>query len=271
MKPMPHLLRAACLAGALLISSSAPAATLTWTGLGADDNLATGGNWDFGTPPLATDSATFTGFTRNAPVATAGVTYFTVLFDAGAGPFTFSGSALTTGATASPMGGGITNASSNPQVFNNAVSPRSGAMTASTEDLLFNGTFNVGNGGTTAGRHITNDGPRSIYYNTLQGSGTDSTAGGFLYRMGAGTTFLYGSSPSWNGRLVIRNGSVVVNNNNSLGSTTGTTLIESSGGGTVWDGRLVLSNNVTLPGELHPRLPPARLPQRRPHPQRCGQ
>jgi fibronectin-binding autotransporter adhesin len=246
MKTMPHLLRTACLTGALLISFTAPAATFTWTGLGADDNLATGGNWDVGTPPTGTDSAVFTGFTRNAPVATAGVAYFTVLFDAGAGPFTFSGSAWVTGTT-TPSGGGITNASGYPQVFNNAVNPRCGAMTASTEDIFFNGSFNVGNGGTSAGRHITNDGPRNIFYSVLAGGGTDTSTGGHLYRMGAGTTFLYGSSPSWNGRLVIRNGSVVVNNNNSLGSTTGTTLIESSGGGTVWDGRLVLSNNVTLP------------------------
>lgn len=251
MKTTLALLRAAGLSAALLLAARTPAATQTWNGFGADNNLPTPENWDTGTAPLATDNVVFSGFTRTNPVASAALSYFTMSFDGSAGPFTIGGaSAITTGTTG-PAGGGITNASPYPQVFTCPVNPRCGVMSANTADLIFNGAYNVGNGGTSAGRHITNDGPRNIYYNTtLAGSGTDSSAGGWLYKLGTGTTFLNGSSPAWNGRIVIRFGSIAITNNNALGSTTGITLIDSSGGAAVWDGKLILSNNLTVPEPL---------------------
>jgi autotransporter-associated beta strand protein len=51
----------------LVASSTAQAATLTWSGAGANDNWSTTANWG-GTAPVAQDVLTFSGMTRLTPV-----------------------------------------------------------------------------------------------------------------------------------------------------------------------------------------------------------
>lgn len=232
---------------ALLALAAAPAsaALITWSGAGADDNLATPGNWFGDVAPVATDDVVFTGATRVTPISTS-QTFLSITFDSSASAFTLSGAALVTGTT-TPSGGSVTNASSFPQTFNCGFQPRVGTLLASGGDIILNGSFNVGNGGNGTGRNITVDGAQNVIVNTaLTGTGTDSSAGGQLLKNGAGTLYLNGSSPAWTGKITINVGGLVITNANALGSSAGTTVINSSGGAGILDGRLVLSNNLTL-------------------------
>lgn len=224
---------------------SASGATFTWSGLGTDDNLATPDNWVGGSPPTATDDVVFTGSIRNNPVST-GQQYLTITFDAAANPFVIGGTSIQTGTTA-PAGGSVTNFSPFAQTFNCSLQPRTGTLFASGGDIILNGGFNIGNGGNSSGRNVTVAGGRDVIVNTaLTGTGTDSSAGGQLTKAGSGTLFLNGSSPAWNGKINLQIGALVITNNDGLGSSSGSTVIASSGGSAVWDGRLILSNNLTL-------------------------
>lgn len=232
------------LANALTLTASA--ASFTWVGAGADDYLNNALNWAGGVAPTSADDVIFTGFVRNSPTASVAQIYFTVTFDAGAGPFVISGSTITTGTT-TPSGGNVTNLSSYGQTFNCSLAPRTGTFLASGGDIILNGGFNVGNGGSSSGRNVTVDGTKNVVVNTaLTGTGTDTSAGGQLIKNGAGILFLNGSSPSWNGKITLNLGSLVITNNNGLGSASGSTVINSSGGSAVWDGKLILSNSLTL-------------------------
>lgn len=79
---------AAAIALTLLLTGLSDGAVRTWTGGGADDNWSTGGNWG-GTAPAPGDELHFAGSTRLNPVndISGGTSFYSITFDAGAGPF----------------------------------------------------------------------------------------------------------------------------------------------------------------------------------------
>src|SRR3569623_81054 len=78
-----------------LLIPLAQAATLTWTGGGANDNWSTAGNWG-GTAMNATgDLIQFTGSTRLTPVNDFATSVIGITFLSGAGAFTLSGNTIT--------------------------------------------------------------------------------------------------------------------------------------------------------------------------------
>src|SRR5688500_8084370 len=83
---------------AILSVLPAGAATLTWTGGGADDLWSTPDNWG-GTAPMPGDSLIFTTTTRlnNTNNFTSGTLFSGVTFDLPAGPFSLNGSPITLG------------------------------------------------------------------------------------------------------------------------------------------------------------------------------
>src|SRR3954469_8975325 len=98
----------AAIASFSLIQFNTSAASFTWNGLGADDNLLTGANWVGGAAPSAVaDIAFFTGAPpRVGPIVSAPTQLSGITFDAAtAAAFTFGGtSTLTLGAAASSAG-----------------------------------------------------------------------------------------------------------------------------------------------------------------------
>ena len=79
-------IRAAILVVVIGAFLPAAAATVTWTGNGADDNWSTGANWG-GTAPVAGDALVFAGTTRLTPNndLTASTSFSSITFNAGAG------------------------------------------------------------------------------------------------------------------------------------------------------------------------------------------
>jgi autotransporter-associated beta strand protein len=66
-----------------------------WTGLGANNNWSTAGNWDNGVEPIFPIDLTFAGSTRlNNVNDLAGISANSLTFDAAAGPFVLNGSSL---------------------------------------------------------------------------------------------------------------------------------------------------------------------------------
>ncbi|MBA3936181.1 MAG: autotransporter-associated beta strand repeat-containing protein [Planctomycetes bacterium] len=92
-----------------------PAATVTWSGAGGDDNWSTAANWG-GTAPVAGDDLVFAGTTRATPNnnLTAATSFASITFSAGATAFTIGGNSIT-------LAGNLTNSSSAAQVINLAV------------------------------------------------------------------------------------------------------------------------------------------------------
>lgn len=91
---------AVCLAMALLVGLSAPAAAQTWTGNGADDNWTTPDNWDpTGIPAsdLVNTDLLFDGATRLTPVADNPWSLHSMSFAETAGAFVIGGQTLTLG------------------------------------------------------------------------------------------------------------------------------------------------------------------------------
>lgn len=102
---------------------------------------------------------------------------------------------------------------------------------------------NIGGGLATAGRNLTVTGPaNTTIEGTLQGAGTQASAGGHLIKEGFGTLFLNNASPAWEGRIVINGGAVRINKPASLGSALADTTI--AGGAST--GHLGLVGNIVV-------------------------
>lgn len=66
-KEMSKMMKAILFVGSVALAGFAQAATLVWTGGGADDNFSTPENWDPVQAPATGDSLTFAGETRTTP------------------------------------------------------------------------------------------------------------------------------------------------------------------------------------------------------------
>ena len=245
----------------------AQGATFTWNGGGANDSIGTGANWIGGVAPATagSDDWVFTGATRLSPLNDYGpprfllgaTSAFNIFFDANAQAFTLGGSTITMG-NANPAGGNITNNSAFTQTFATGVSPRTGTISANTADIVFNGSFSMGNTpNLQGGRGSTIAGSHNVFFN----SGIFN--GGFLVTNGTGTTFLKtdntaanpNTTTTWNGTVTINTGNVQISNNNALGDNAaahGTTVAGGTNTGALildgTNGNLTVGEPITLAG-----------------------
>src|SRR5580658_7672558 len=95
--------------------SAARGATITWSGLGTDDNWMTSGNWS--ATPAASDNLVFAGNTQltNNNNFTVGDSFPTITFPSGAGAFVLGGNGITLSASSATA---IVNNSSSPATIN---------------------------------------------------------------------------------------------------------------------------------------------------------
>lgn len=213
----------------------------TWDG---DNNNALNNvlNWNGDTRPIFgatanTDALLFTGL---------GVGIVNVNVDAtsksihvsGALGYTFQGAnplrlGDTTTTSVQPNTGFFTNAST----ANLALTTTGGVFfsfgkldaAASTISVGANSFLDIGNGAATAGRNLTITGANDVTVNgIITGLGTQTSAGGHLYKTGASTLILSGSSAGWDGRIFLNEGNIRINRASSLGSASGDTTL---GGG----------------------------------------
>jgi autotransporter-associated beta strand protein len=132
-----------------------------WDGGGGDDNWSTGANWDFDLAPSAGDALQFAGSTRTSPNNdyTAGTSFASIAFNAGASAFTVGGNAIV-------LASGVANSSANAQTVNLAMT-MAATCTADTTgaDLALGGALGGAGGLTVTGG------------NTLTLSGTNAWNG----------------------------------------------------------------------------------------------
>lgn len=173
------------------------AATLTWTGGGADDNWTTVGNWGPGISIAAGDFLQFSGSTRLGPVnnLAANSNIIGMTFSGTAGAFVLSGNAIN-------LGGDVTTSSSTTlQTINLSM-----RMTNTRQ-------FVVANGGLLVGGVIT------------QSSGAQT-----LSKTGPGTMTLTAAN-TWGGQTSLLQGAIVLSGvSGAIGDGTG---IQVTGGGTL--------------------------------------
>ncbi len=160
----------------IIIANPVSAATFTWDGGGANDNLAAANNWSTNIAPgsdLVNTDLIFDGIVRLTPNVSVAFSANSLVFNnnAAANGFTFGGSTLTIGA------GGISNLDGDTQTFGNQVTigTASSIFDAVAGQLVFNGTVALGtNALSVKGSSVTFGGP-------LTGTGTitKSTTGAF--------------------------------------------------------------------------------------------
>lgn len=226
---------AMAIGAALNMGALARGANIVWSGGGADSNVSNTANWVGGIVPGGGDDAHFAGTVNLSPTVNGADAWLDLVFDSGAGPFVLgplslgsSTNLLTLGNT-SPAGGNITNNSSNTQTINVDVKPRTGTVSATSGDLVFNGVFWAGNtpNRNQSGRFNTFAGNFNIYLNG------PTTYGGGIVENGPGTLFLTNNGNENNGEITINNGAVQINVTNALGLIPGvaaTTVYSTTGG-----------------------------------------
>lgn len=180
------------LVAALASAASAPGATVTWVGLGLNNDWSTILNWSGSLVPAndGTAMVEFGGTTRLSPNISSAWSVDSLTFVSGAGAFTLGGSALTVGA------GGITNASSNLQTISAPV-----AVGAAQ-------TWDSGSAGLTVSGIV---------------SGSAN-----LTKIGTGTLFLSGAN-TFTGTLTVTRGTVRLGTNPS--ATTASLVVNSQTAG----------------------------------------
>lgn len=231
----------------------------TWTG-SANNALNNVSNWVGGTRPTFpadanTDALLFTG---------SGTGTINVNVDATAKSIVISGALGYTFGGALPVRlGDTTTGTTQPNsgfFINNATAPlaitTTGGLFFSFGKLEANGStisvgantpLDIGNGSAAAGRNLTIGGTQNVTVNgLLTGLGTQSSQGGHLFKQGANTLFLNGSSSAWDGRIFIEDGAVRISKATSLGSTVGDTTLP--GGAAV--SRLEITGGIALDEHL---------------------
>jgi len=187
------------------------AATLTWTGLAGDGNVATAGNWSPPVSPAAGDTLLFAGTNSLTPQSAANLSLAAMSFASGAGSFTLGGAGAYTISTAA----GITNNSVNLQTINNDIKlGLDQTWTASSGAMSLGGVVNLNNS------VLTIDGS----FNTTI-SGQITSGGGSLTKNGTGTLTLSGSTANNYGGTTTVNGGTLILAKTSGNAIPGTLVI----------------------------------------------
>ncbi len=215
-------------------SGGVNAATQTWDGGGADNNLSTAANWVGDILPVPADSVIFTGLVRNTPSVSSATTYVGLTFDVNAGAFTFGGAnSITTTGTGAV---GLINNSILTQTFNVPMNFAAGTVNAGgtvatnlTGHLIFNGLVNIGNN--TLTNVIFTGASNTTLAGGITGTGTAGTAGN-IQKTGTGTVFVNTASAAWAGDVFINGGAIRINNASALGSGGGRIETALTSGGT---------------------------------------
>ena len=174
----------------LFTTVPAPAATVTWTGGGTNDNWGTADNWG-GTAPVANDLLAFDGANRlvNTNNLAAGVQFDALAFNSGAGAFTLRGNAIV-------LGGDLANQSTNTQTVSLAMAlPDARTVDAAAGAITLGGAL--------------------------------SGAGG-INKTGPGALTLSGAN-SYAGAVAISNGTLKAGSGSALGAVAGGTTVRSGG------------------------------------------
>ncbi|PTY00598.1 hypothetical protein DB345_00405 [Spartobacteria bacterium LR76] len=193
----------------------------TWTGGGGDGNWSTGGNWQATTAPLAGSNIIFNNNTGTSINVDAAQTTGRMVFQSGAGAFTFTGQQIT-------LGGDLINNSAETQTFQNTIA------------LSYNRTFNATSGDLVFGTAATDTSillsSNSALANTLTFNanhdftvngliGDGAAAGGSIVMSGLGTLTL-GAANTFSGTATLNSGITNIataqslGNQNSLGTNT---------------------------------------------------
>ncbi|MES2594756.1 MAG: autotransporter-associated beta strand repeat-containing protein [Verrucomicrobiota bacterium] len=221
--------------GVLISLTPAQAATLIWTGLGANDGITTTGNWNSGIP-VTGDTLTFAGSTRLTPTLSSPLTLAALSFDATAGTFTLGGAGTYT-LTSSGATFAIANNSTNLQTINNALTlSASQSWSATSGNLTFGGNIS------TAANLLTITGTRVTTIN-----GVISGSAGLTKVSNAGTLALNGAN-TYTGTTTLGSGTsaagtVIIGNDAAFGSSavsTGAVTLQTAGGART------LANNFTV-------------------------
>jgi fibronectin-binding autotransporter adhesin len=188
-------------AGSIAISQ---AATITWSGAGADNNWQTGANWVNGLVPASGDSLVFTGSLRLAPTLSVNRSIGSITFSSTASSFVLGGVGVYTLNSASGI---VNNSVSNVQTISNSlVLGANQNWGTNVGTLVLNG--NISNSGNLL-KIGNNTGITTI-------NGIISGTGGFT-KAGTGTVVLNGAN-TYSGLNTLGAGSVQIGNNSALGT-----------------------------------------------------
>jgi autotransporter-associated beta strand protein len=233
---------------------SAPArliAGVIWDGGGADNKINTPANWDLDMLPDFDGSASklvFSGNTRLTPEINVDIKPLSLRFDAEAGPFAIGGAATITTGTTGTTNGDIINDSAVTQRIDASLLMRRGALNAAAGDLVINGTINVGGGSSSSGRSLTIQGDHDVFLNgPIEGTGTSTSSGGVISKVGNGVWHITSNSPAWAGRIGIDVGVLRISATDALGDPNSRTLVQT--GGSTGKSRLELAGNIVFAPE----------------------
>ena len=201
-----------------------------WDGGGANNNWNTANNWGFNETPKAYDTLVFAGNTRLTPNNnfTAGTQYSGLAFSNNAGAFVIGGNTLNLGQFIS-------------------------SDSATTQTINLNVNLNFATEHFTAARTITVSDSAGMLHINGNISGDANTFA--VTKTGAGTLNLTGNN-TFNGRLLVGGGTLLVNN--TTGSGTGSGNVTVNPGATL-GGNGTISGNVTNNGTLSPGISIGRL------------
>jgi fibronectin-binding autotransporter adhesin len=247
-------------AGMAAFAGQSHAATRTWDGGGADDNVNTAGNWVNDTLPILNagsggpaDDWIFTGSTRTTP----NINVFpsdlaaSFTFDANASAFTInapptsSTNFATLGTTAN---GHVTNNSATIQTLSGNFTDRGGIISANTAPIVINGVWSVGNLGLSS---ITGPNAEDTRTNNFSGQAsiflhTQLTSSGRVLKQGSNTLYIDNDLNDYIGTTRIETGAIQISVPNALGTyfgvrnSRGTTIAGNANG----TGRLELASGT---------------------------
>lgn len=228
MKPRPFFFGRLLLPAAALVSfsGSALAADQTWSGT-TDGNWATGTNWSGGAAPggatggASGDTATFNNNVNTTVTVDATRNIKNILFDTGAGAFSFGGGLLVlTNAGAVTMNAGVANTetiNSNILLSATASSTYSFINNSSTAGANLNITGNVTGQTTATAETLTLGGSNGGTISGVIGNGTQGGSVA-LTKSGAGTWTLSGAN-TYTGTTAVTAGTVKIGNSSALGGS----------------------------------------------------
>ncbi len=174
--------------------------TSTWSGGGGNNNWSPNRNWN--TAPSNGNNLIFAGMAQTSNINDTLTAVNSITFDATAGSFTLSGSALSIGA------GGITNNSAQAQTVNMNL-----LLTSAQQ-------FNAANGELLVGGNIANGGGNLMLTGSASTNLSGSVSGyGGIVKSDSGTATLSGNS-SYTGGTTVNDGTLIVSHVHGLGQST---------------------------------------------------